>query len=220
MTTAAPIPEATFGKHTPAPPPADITVVLGSNYTVPAQTAQDGSSDLLKPGEAVCTNNRGPTATEGRNDISLDAVAIMHRVIRALEAKKAQDITILDLRGLTIIADYFIIATGTSAVNIRALVDGILEEARKEGIKGLRPEGMDDATWVLLDLGDVIVHVFDAEHRDFYQLERLWGDAPRLPIPEEVRHEQQNRLHPHTFLISYLIFVNSAQLKINRFRLD
>ncbi len=115
----------------------------------------------------------------------MDAVAITQMVIRALEAKKAQDILILDLRGLTIIADYFVIATGTSVLNNRALADGILEEVRKEGIKGLRPEGMDDATWVLLDLGDVIVHIFDAEHRDFYQLERLWRDAPRLPIPEE-----------------------------------
>lgn len=108
----------------------------------------------------------------------------MQMVIRALEARKAQNITILDLRGLTIIADYFVIATGSSAVNIRALADGIMDSVRTDGVKGLRPEGMDDATWVLLDLGDVIVHVFDAEHRDFYQLERLWGDAPRLPLPE------------------------------------
>ena len=90
----------------------------------------------------------------------------------------------LDLRGLTIIADYFVIATGSSSLNIRAMVEGVLEDARKEGIKGLRPEGLNDATWVLLDLGDVVLHVFDAEHRDFYQLERLWADAPRIPVPE------------------------------------
>ena len=102
-----------------------------------------------------------------------------------MEAKKAQDIRILDLRGLTIIADYFIIATGSSSVNIRAIMEGILEDARTAGIKGLRPEGFSDATWVLLDLGDVVVHVFDAEHRDFYLLERLWIDAPRLPLPGE-----------------------------------
>ncbi len=110
----------------------------------------------------------------------------MHLVVRALESKKAQDITILDLHGLTIIADYFVIATGSSSQNIRALVEGILDEARKEGIKGLRPEGMDDATWVLLDLGDVVAHVFDAEHRNFYQLERLWVDAPHVAVPEEL----------------------------------
>jgi len=107
----------------------------------------------------------------------------MQMVIQALEAKKAQDILILDLRGLTIIADYFVIATGSSMLNNRALIDGLLDEARKEGMKGLRPEGMDEATWVLLDLGDVVVHVFDAQHRDFYQLERLWRDAPRVPLP-------------------------------------
>jgi len=66
-------------------------------------------------------------------------------------------------------------------------VDSVLEETRGAGIKGVTPEGLGDATWVLLDMGDVIVHVFDTEHRDFYQLERLWGDAPRVPVPEELQ---------------------------------
>lgn len=114
----------------------------------------------------------------------MDSLEKLHLVIHALEDKKAQDIMILDLRGLTIIADYFVIATGSSAVNIRAIVDGILDDARKVDIKSIRPEGMSDATWVLIDLADVVVHVFDAEHRSFYQLERLWIDAPRVPLPE------------------------------------
>jgi len=105
--------------------------------------------------------------------------------VHALASRKAQDLVILDLRGLTIITDFFIIATGSSGVNIRALADAVLEDARKEGIKGVTPEGMDEAAWVLLDLGDVVVHIFDAEHRDFYQLERLWIDGLRVPLPEE-----------------------------------
>jgi len=93
---------------------------------------------------------------------------------------------ILDLRGLTIITDFFVIVTGSSSLNIRALADAVLEAAREEGIKSIRPEGMSEGTWVLIDLGDVVVHIFDAEHRDFYQLERLWADALRVPLPEEM----------------------------------
>jgi len=115
----------------------------------------------------------------------LDSIEKAHLAVHALASRRAQDPVMLDLRGLTIITDYFIIVTGSSAINIRALAEAVLEAARKEGIKGIRPEGMDDATWVLIDLGDAVVHIFDTEHRDFYQLERLWADAPRVPLPEE-----------------------------------
>ncbi|MHB0936138.1 MAG: ribosome silencing factor [Armatimonadota bacterium] len=115
----------------------------------------------------------------------MDSLEKTHLAVHALASRKAQDFAILDLRGLTIITDFFVIATGSSAVNIRALADAVLEAARKEGIKGITPEGMNEAAWVLIDLGDVVVHIFDAEHRDFYQLERLWVDALRVPVPEE-----------------------------------
>lgn len=117
----------------------------------------------------------------------MESNTLVQTVVRALASKKAQDIIILDLQGLTVIADYFVIATGSSSPNIKALIDAVLDAARKEGIKSVRPEGMDDPIWVLLDLGDVVVHVFDAEHRDFYQLERLWIDARRIPLPEDAR---------------------------------
>jgi ribosome-associated protein len=115
----------------------------------------------------------------------LDELNIIDIILPALASKKAQDLLILDLRGLTVIADYFIIATATSSVNSRAIVDAVYETVKKAGIKGIRPEGLGEASWVLLDLGDVVVHIFDAEHRDFYQLERLWADAPRVPVPTE-----------------------------------
>ncbi len=115
----------------------------------------------------------------------MEALDIVNLVLNALASKKARNLTVLDLRGLTIIADYFVIATATSPVNSRALVDGVLDAARNAGIKGLLPEGLGESSWVLVDMGDVIVHVFDEEHRSFYQLERLWGDAPRVPVPEE-----------------------------------
>jgi ribosome-associated protein len=115
----------------------------------------------------------------------VDSLTQAHLVVRALAAKKAQDILILDLRGLTVIADFFVIATGSSTLNVRALVESVQDAAKKAGVPSRHPEGAGEATWVLLDLGDVIVHVFDAEHREFYQLERLWADAPRLPLPED-----------------------------------
>jgi ribosome-associated protein len=105
--------------------------------------------------------------------------------LHALASRRALDPVMLDLRDLTIITDFFIIVTGSSTINVRALADAVLESARKEGIKGITPEGMNEAAWVLIDLGDVIVHIFDAEHRDFYQLERLWADGLRVPLPEE-----------------------------------
>lgn len=115
----------------------------------------------------------------------MDPHELIDMVLRALASKKAQDITVLDLQGLTVIADYFVIATASSPANSRAMVDAIDEAARNAGIKGLRPEGMGDPSWVLIDLGDIVVHIFDAEHRDFYQLERLWADASRVPVPAE-----------------------------------
>jgi ribosome-associated protein len=135
-------------------------------------------NNSITDGEQTVGNREG-------NGTSVEVTEQLERVVRALASKKAQDITVLELRGLTIIADYFVIATGTSSLHIRALVDAVLADARTQGIKGIRPEGESEATWVLVDLGDVVVHIFDAEHRDFYQLERLWADAPRVPMPED-----------------------------------
>ncbi|HEY3417069.1 MAG TPA: ribosome silencing factor [Armatimonadota bacterium] len=110
----------------------------------------------------------------------MDSLEQMQLAVKALVAKNAQDIVVLDLRGLTIIADFFVIATGSSTTNVRALVDAVLDTMRTQQVRGVTPEGMDDLGWVLIDLKDVVVHVFNAEMRDFYQLERLWADAPRV----------------------------------------
>lgn len=116
----------------------------------------------------------------------MDSLAKMEMVVRAVASKKGQDLAVLDLRGLTLIADYFVISTGSSTPNLRAQADAVLDVARDAGITGVRPEGIETPSWVLMDLGDVIVHIFDPEMRDFYQLERLWADAPRVPLPEDV----------------------------------
>ncbi len=95
----------------------------------------------------------------------------------ALE-RKASDVTAMDLRGISSATDYFVLATGTSDIQIRAIADHIVETMAEQEIRPLSVEGMDRARWVLLDFVDFVVHVFHPSARDFYSLESLWGDAP------------------------------------------
>ena len=86
----------------------------------------------------------------------------------------------LDVSGLLVITDLFVIGTGTSRRHVLTLAEEVEERLKQEDRRPLRREGVEDATWVLLDYGDVVVHVFDEETRRYYDLERLWGDAPRV----------------------------------------
>lgn len=81
--------------------------------------------------------------------------------------------------------DYFIIVDAESEVQVRAIAEGVQEELEKQGVPALRREGWQDARWVLLDYGDAVVHVFRTPDREYYDLERLWGDAPRLVLDEK-----------------------------------
>jgi ribosome-associated protein len=92
-------------------------------------------------------------------------------------SKKAEDVLLLDLRKITTMADFFIICTGRSDVQVKAIADEVIEGARREKIKIYHAEGLETRTWVLLDFVDVVVHIFQPRVRDYYQLERLWGDA-------------------------------------------
>jgi ribosome-associated protein len=101
--------------------------------------------------------------------------------------KKASDIVALDVSQLLVITEYFVIATGRTNIQVRAIADEVEEQLRlKAGVKPLGREGAGEDKWVLLDYGDMVVHVFQPEERDFYRLERLWGDAPRLDLPSAV----------------------------------
>ena len=93
---------------------------------------------------------------------------------------KARDITILDMRGITPLYDYFVIATGNSRRQIHTLAEEIDATLRAEGEIRLRIEGYEASKWVVQDYGDIVVHLFDPETRTFYALEDLWADAPRL----------------------------------------
>ena len=110
-----------------------------------------------------------------------------------LADKKAEAPLILDLRGLTMISDFFVICHGTSPTHTRGLADNLLEEMHKRGFRHTGLEGYREQEWILIDYGDVVVHVFSAEQREFYNLERLWGDAPQLS-PEE--HARKTRVGP------------------------
>lgn len=98
---------------------------------------------------------------------------------------KAVRPVVLDMRAVTLITDYFVICHGTSNIHIRALADRVLERFEQRRLRPFGMEGYGQAQWILLDYGDVVVHVFAAEPREFYGLERLWNDAPRTELAPE-----------------------------------
>ncbi|MCH8010844.1 MAG: ribosome silencing factor [Candidatus Marinimicrobia bacterium] len=105
-------------------------------------------------------------------------------MVELAASKKAEEITLLDLHKLTSITDFFIICTGNSDVQVKAISDAIVEGMKSE-VKPWHIEGRENLRWVLLDFVDVVVHIFHREARDFYQLERLWADAPMEVIELE-----------------------------------
>jgi len=103
---------------------------------------------------------------------------------QALDEKKGEDIKIINLEGISVLADYFIIANGTNSSQIQALVDNVEEELHKAGYSLKQREGYSNGNWVLLDFGDIIVHIFDRENRLFYDLERIWRDGKEIAFDE------------------------------------
>lgn len=102
----------------------------------------------------------------------------------ALNDKKGEDIKIIDITGISVLADYFIIANGASDSQVNALVDNVEEELHKAGFSLKQREGQASGSWVLMDFGDIIVHVFDKENRLFYDLERIWKDGRTITVEE------------------------------------
>ncbi len=100
----------------------------------------------------------------------------------ALDDKKGENIQILEIGQVSVIADYFVIANGNNPSQITALVDSVDEAVIKAGLPGPRIEGHQNSSWVLMDFGDVIVHVFSREDREFYNLERIWADCREVDV--------------------------------------
>jgi ribosome-associated protein len=101
----------------------------------------------------------------------------------AADSRKAEDIVVLDVQQLSSVADYFLICSGASDRQVRAIADAIAEALAQHGEKPLAMEGYQQGTWVLIDCADLIVHVFDDNTRRFYDLERLWYRAPHVEVP-------------------------------------
>jgi ribosome-associated protein len=117
--------------------------------------------------------------TTTRNNKAVNTATLRKTVIAALEDLKAKDIREIDVRGRTSIADLLVIASGTSARHVKSIADEVVKFAKKAGVMPLGVEGEREAEWVLVDLGDVIVHVMLPRIREFYGLERLWTIADR-----------------------------------------
>ncbi|WP_018133584.1 ribosome silencing factor [Effusibacillus pohliae] len=96
--------------------------------------------------------------------------------------KKAKDIVLLDIRGLSVIADYFVLCSGNSTTQVQAIAQAVKEKMTQKGLPVRGMEGYEEAKWVLIDCGDVVVHVFRTEEREYYNLERVWSDARELSI--------------------------------------
>ena len=112
------------------------------------------------------------------SDLSIKDIALL--AADAADDKKAEDREVLNVQGLTVIADYFVICSGNSDQQVRAIARAVDEKLSEKGIEPKRMAGMDDARWVLIDYADVIVHVFQKREREYYDLERLWSDAEKI----------------------------------------
>lgn len=108
------------------------------------------------------------------------SIEMVKLAIEALEDKKAEDIKVIDISEVSVIADYFIIAGGSNRSQIQALCDNVDEKLGRAGYPTKQTEGYDTANWVLLDFGDIIVHIFDKENRLLYDLERIWRDGKQV----------------------------------------
>lgn len=105
----------------------------------------------------------------------------------AASDKKAEEIVVVDVAELLVIVEYFVICTGRNDRQVRTIADEMEDQLRIEAkIKPIGREGTDEGKWVLIDFGDVVAHVFQPEEREFYRLEKLWSEAPRVPLPVEV----------------------------------
>jgi ribosome-associated protein len=138
-------------------------------------------TDSAKPDQAAKAGSQ-PTAAQFTMPDDSAAWKFAERIAWRLLEKAAQDVVVLDLRGRSDVCDLFVVATGHSDTQVRALAKWVRDTALDDGQKTRGAEGMDDGSWALLDFFDVVVHVFHERTREYFQLERLWGDAPRLDL--------------------------------------
>lgn len=112
----------------------------------------------------------------------MDQNDLLKIAVKAADDKRAEDIVALNLKGISLIADYFVICHGNSDKQVQAIAREIKEKAEENHFNVKRMEGFDEAKWILIDMGDVVIHIFLRDERSYYNLERLWGDAPLVDI--------------------------------------
>ncbi len=140
--------------------------------------SQNLKEKSLLPDAPATSDVGGATGDTGFDD----------RILLALHAateKKALDLVVLDLRPVASFTDFFVITSGTNRRQVQAISDGVVEHLKKNGSRAARVEGYQTAEWLLVDYGDFILHVFDEKARRFYDLERLWREAVRVPLPSD-----------------------------------
>jgi ribosome-associated protein len=176
--------------------PASPERAVRQGGSAPGAERDDGGPDARRPGlpardRPVRPRRRDPgiTGPAGRAGDDLaqlsppldqEALDLAHRIVDLCADKKASDIVLLDVRMLTTVTDYFVICSGASERQLRAISDGIAEGLRDAGVRAIGREGGASAHWALLDYGSVIVHVMAPPERDYYALEKLWAEAPLL----------------------------------------
>lgn len=158
----------------------------------PDQAGESGQP--VRSGESVKSKPSSESTVPGRSGLPAraplvraegevaerEALELARRVVDLAADKKASDIVLLGVRELTTMADYFVICSGASERQLGAIADGIVQGLKGEGIRPIGSEGAPGAHWLLLDFGAVIVHVFSPPERDYYQLEKLWAEAPTI----------------------------------------
>lgn len=116
----------------------------------------------------------------------MESKELVDEIVTLIQSKKGFDITLLNLKELSAMADYFVICSADANVQVKAIADEVDKKLRKAGIKCYHKEGYNSLNWVLLDYFDVVVHIFRKESREFYNLEKLWGDAEMSKIENEL----------------------------------
>lgn len=119
-------------------------------------------------------------------EVDEESLAKAFLAVQASANKKAETIKILDLRNLSTFTDYFMICSGQSDRQVQAIADSIVIELKEEGFSPISVEGYSEGRWVVVDYGDLVIHVFHDALRDYYNMEELWYDAKRVPIPQEL----------------------------------
>ncbi|WP_025027621.1 ribosome silencing factor [Caldalkalibacillus mannanilyticus] len=114
----------------------------------------------------------------------MEVKQMLKTVVDAIDDKKGQNPVVLDIQGLSVVADYFVICHGNSETQVQAIAREVREKSWKMGLDPKPMEGFDEARWVLIDIGDIVIHVFHREEREYYNLEKLWADGLRIEVGE------------------------------------